>query len=205
MDPHDRSDGRHPATAAAGLLAGAQRVRAGNDLRLADRLDEWRSAAVVEEAARNRSRRAWIRRLRDEDRSVVGVLLGAVRTGDRCCVGTVAGELHSGVAVAVGADVLVLDAGGGTTVFVALDAVTAIGAGRATADGDRAQRNLGDALRLLDPGTELRITTRAGGTVRSGRLVGVGTDVVTLERDVELLLHVPLSALVSVRIDEPLD
>lgn len=203
MDPRDLSDGRSPGAGSAGLLAGARRVQAGNDLRLADRLDEWRSAAVVEEAARNRSRRAWLRRLRDEDRSVVSVLLGAVRTGDRCCVGTVAGELHSGVAVAVGTDVVVLDAGGGTTVFVALDAITEIGAGRATADGDRAPRSLADALRLLDPGTELRITTRAGGTVRSGRLVGVGTDVVTVERNVDLLLHVPLAALVSVRIDEP--
>lgn len=205
MDARDGSDGPHPATGAAGLLTGAGRLRSDQDRRLAGRLDEWRSVAVVDEAARTRARRAWLRRLRDDDRSVIGVLLGAARTGDRCCLGTVTGELHSGVVVAVGADVVILDAGCGTTLFVALDAITEIGAGRATADGDRAPRDLADALRLLDPGTELRITTRAGGTIRSGRLVGVGVDVVTLERDVGLLLHVPVSALVSVRVDEPID
>jgi hypothetical protein len=169
---------------------------------LAGRFERWLSEATVEEAARNRARRAWLRRVRDEDRSVVGLLLGSARRGERIGLGTIAGDMVRGVVLAVGTDVVVLDTGGATA-LVALDAVTELLAGTTMDDGEAVSRTLADALRLLEPGTELRVTTRAGGAVRVGRLVSVGLDVLTLEADARLLLHVPIAALVCVRVDEP--
>jgi hypothetical protein len=195
--PHD------PGT--ADRADGASLVHEGEERRLSGRLERWLSEATVEEAARTRARRAWLRRLRDEDRTVSGLLLGAVDAGQRVCVGTVAGDRLSGRVLGVGTDLVVLEGRGGRPVLIALDTVTEVAAGTAASTSPPCERTMAEALRLLEPGVELRITTRAGGDTRVGRLVGVGVDVVTLERDAALLLHVPLWALVAVRVGEPVD
>jgi hypothetical protein len=205
MDRHHAAGRQAQHTDAHELRAGADRLQSEVGRRLSGRLEAWLSEAVVEEAARTRARRAWLRRLRDEDRSVVGLLLGAASRGERLSLGTVTGDIFSGLVLAVGADVVVLEGAGGATVLVALDAVTEVACGTAVDTAEPGTRTLADALRLLDPGTEIRITTRAGGATRIGHLAAVGRDVVSLERDARVLLHVPLQAIVAVRVEEPVD
>jgi hypothetical protein len=146
-------------------------------------LDEGR----VREAGAARARERWLRTAAAEDVSLAGALLDLAEAATPVVVATSAGRVHSAVVAAVGADVVVLRPPTGALVLVPLGAVTWVrpvegalpGGGRAVPSGPWLVDLLG---RVADRGDRVALWVAGGGTL-SGRLAGVGIDVVRLEPD----------------------
>ena len=146
-------------------------------------LDEGR----VREAGAARARGRWLRAAADEDTSLAGALVDLAEAAAPVVVATTAGRVHQAVVAAVGADVVVLRPSSGVLVLVALDAVVWVRPveGALPTGGREAPAGplLVDLLAgVAERGDRVALWLR-GGVTLSGRVAGVGVDVVRLDPD----------------------
>ncbi|MBW8826623.1 MAG: hypothetical protein JF603_09780 [Acidobacteria bacterium] len=153
-----------------------------DDAELVELLDEARTARAL---ASRRGRRVLGRAASDAG-TLAGALVDLAEAGATAVVRTSAGTTAAGLVVGVGRDVVVVG-----DRWVRLDAVTVVRPGAApptpggAPDGDRPGRGA-TLLELLgglvDDGPWLQLTV-VGGERLSGRIVAVGSDVVTIAAD----------------------
>jgi hypothetical protein len=140
-------------------------------------LDEGR----VREAGAARARWRWLRQAAGEDASVVGTLVDLAERSADAAVATVAGRVHRSVVAAVGADVVVLRPPSGALLLVPLSAVAWVRPGAPPPPAGTRPAPAGpcllDLLALAAERGDRVALTLAGGTTVTGRLEGVGTDV----------------------------
>jgi hypothetical protein len=163
-------------------------VDAGSDL--SARLERWAAEARVDDAARARSREAWLRRQAAEEGTLAGVLSDLLDAAAPVTVQTRGGGRHGGVVRTVGADFVALGSpgrrGSEVVVAVALRAVASVrtvpGAPDVTGD-----RRSGGSLRLADVVAGLvaerepvRVMTDDGEAI-AGVVVSVGRDVAVVQ------------------------
>lgn len=179
--PHDDGSDLTPAarSAAGGVLG-------GHDV-LARSLERWAADALVDEAARRRTRERWLRLQAEEEASVLGALVDlAERAGP--VVLDVGEQRLRGRIVGVGADFLALRSDRGQHVLVRTNAIEVVRAepGRRRVVGDRAVLVEVSLAAVVGPlaadRPEVLIRTRSGQAVR-GELRSAGTDVVRVRTD----------------------
>jgi hypothetical protein len=146
-------------------------------------------AARADEAARSRVRERWLRQQAEEGARLSGTLLDLAELGVHVAVRTASGRSWQGTVVAVGRDFCVLRGPWGPDTCLSLGAVTLVRPGaRAaapTAAGDRVaplDLTLRELLARLAGGRPEVGVVSAGEGV-SGRLQGVGVDVLSLQLD----------------------
>lgn len=166
-------------SAAGGVLGGTEG--------LARSLERWAADALVDEAARQRTRQRWLRVQAEEEASTIGALVDLAERG-RPVVLDVGEHRVRGTIVGVGADFLALRSERDQDVLVRTDAVEVVRAepgGRAVI-GDRTVlvEVALDAVvgPLAADRPEVLIRTRSGQVVR-GELRSAGADVVRLRTD----------------------
>lgn len=189
-----------PLAAAAGGVLGATGA-------LSRSLERWAADAMVDEAARLRTRQRWLRIQAEEEASVLGALVDlaerrrpvALDVGDHRVRGALAG---------IGADFVALRSDRGQHVLVRTDAVDVIRAepGERGVVGDRAVLVEVTLAAVMGPlateRPEVLVRTRSGQVVR-GELRSAGTDVVRLRADGDppAPVWVPLGAIDVLVID----
>jgi len=146
-------------------------------------LDEGR----VREAGAARARERWLRAAAAEDASLAGALVDLAEAALPVVLATTAGRVHQAVVAAVGADVVALHPPSGALVLVSLGAVAWVRPveGVLPAGGREAPAGpvLVDLLgRVAERGDRVTLWL-GGGTTLSGRVVGVGVDVVRVDPD----------------------
>lgn len=166
-------------SAAGGVLGGTEG--------LARSLERWAADALVDEAARQRTRQRWLRVQAEEEASTIGALVDLAERG-RPVVLDVGEHRVRGTIVGVGADFLALRSERDQDMLVRTDAVEVVRAepgGRAVI-GDRTVlvEVALDAVvgPLAADRPEVLIRTRSGQVVR-GELRSAGADVVRLRTD----------------------
>lgn len=180
MHHDDGSDLPAAARAAAGgVLGGADALTRA--------LERWAADALVDEAARQRTRQRWLRLQAEEEASTLGTLVDLAEQG-RPVVLDVGDHRVRGVIVGVGADFLALRSERDQDVLVrtaAIEVVRSEPGGRPVI-GDRAvlvEVALDGVVGpLAADRPELLIRTRSGQVVR-GELRSAGTDVLRLRTD----------------------
>ncbi|HAS10346.1 MAG TPA: hypothetical protein DCS55_07495 [Acidimicrobiaceae bacterium] len=179
-------------SAAGGVLGGTDG--------LARSLERWAADALVDEAARQRTRQRWLRVQAEEEASTIGALVDLAERG-RPVVLDVGEHRVRGTIVGVGADFLALRSERDQDVLVRTDAVEVVRAepgGRAVI-GDRTVlvEVALDAVvgPLAADRPEVLIRTRSGQVVR-GELRSAGADVVRLRTngDPPAPVWIPLAA-----------
>jgi hypothetical protein len=146
-------------------------------------LDEGR----VREAGAARARQRWLRAAAAEDASLAGALVDLAEGAAPVVLATTAGRVHRAMVAAVGADVVVLRPPSGALVLVPLGAVAWVrpvqgalpSGGREAPTGPLLVDLLG---RVAERGDRVALRL-AGGVTLSGRVAGVGVDVLRLEPD----------------------
>ena len=180
MHHDDGSDLSAAARSAAGGVLGGTGA-------LARSLERWAADALVDEAARQRTRQRWLRIQAEEEASTVGALIDLAERG-RPVVLDVGDHRIRGVIVGVGADFLALRSERDQDVLIRTAAVEVVRAepGGRTVIGDRSVlvEVALDAVvgPLAADRPEVLIRTRSGQVVR-GELRSAGTDVVRLRTD----------------------
>lgn len=177
----DQEWGDELSRAAPGVLGGT------GDL---DRsLERWAADALVDEAARRRTRERWLRIQAEEEASFAGTLVDLAEHG-RPAVLDVAGERVRGRLVGVGADFVAVRTDRRQDALVPFDAIEAVRPEPGAADVRGARSaTLDVALHaVLGPiaadRPDVLVRTRHGVALR-GRLRSAGTDVLRLRLDVE--------------------
>ena len=167
------------ASAAAGVLGGTDA--------LARSLERWAADAMVDEAARQRTRQRWLRIQAEEEASVLGALVDLAERG-RPVVLDVGDHRIRGAVVGIGADFLAVRSDRGQDVLVRTAAIEVVRAepGERAVVGDRAalvEVALGAVVGpLAAERPDVVVRTRSGQVVR-GELRSAGTDVVRLRTD----------------------
>jgi hypothetical protein len=146
-------------------------------------LDEGR----VREAGAARARQRWLRAAAAEDASLAGALVDLAEGAGPVVLATTVGRVHQAVVAAVGADVVVLRPPSEALVLVPLGAVAWVrpvqgalpSGGREAPTGPLLVDLLG---RVSERGDRVALWL-AGGVTLSGRVAGVGVDVLRLEPD----------------------
>lgn len=146
-------------------------------------LDEGR----VDEAGTARERRRWLRAAAAEDATLAGALVDLAEGAVPVVLVTTAGRTHSAVVAAVGADVVVLRPASGALVLVPLGGVAEVRPvdGRLPTGGREAPAGplLVDLLGgVAERGDRVALWLE-GGVTLTGRVAGVGVDVLRLEPD----------------------
>ena len=157
------------------------------DADLAHMLDAARGA----EAARQRSAQRWLRQQAQEEARLTGVLLSAAEQAATVVVRTTSARSYSGAVTSVGGDFIALHTSTGASVFIKLDAITVVQLERtilsaAAADDRGPGRDVLLQEALVDlagdrPDVSVYCLGQADAVV--GRLIAVGSDVVTLQVD----------------------
>ena len=181
MHHDDGTDLPRRAAAAGGVLGGTDE--------LARSLERWAAEAMVDEAARQRTRQRWLRLQAEEEASLLGALVDLAERGRPRGARRAATSACGARSSAIGADFLAVRSDRGQDVLVRTGAVDVVPgrAGRA-----RRGRRSGRARRghprcaslgpLAAERPEVVVRTRAGQVVR-GELRSAGTDVVRLRAD----------------------
>jgi hypothetical protein len=190
--------GSHAASA-GGLLGGADA--------LSRSLERWAADAMVDEAARARTRQRWLRIQAEEESSTLGALLDLAERRRPVAL-DVGNHRVRGALVGIGADFLALRSDLGQHVLVRTDAVDVIRAepGDRGVVGDRAVLVEVTLAAVVGPVAadrpEVLVRTRSGQVVR-GELRSAGTDVVRLrvDGDPPAPVWVPLAAVDVLVID----
>ena len=170
---------RSLAAAAGGILGGTDA--------LARSLERWAADAMVDEAARQRTRQRWLRVQAEEEASVLGTLVDLAERA-RPVVLDVGQQRIRGTVVGIGADFLAVRSDRGQDVLVRTAAVEVVRAepGERGVVGDRAVLVEVALAAVVGPLAAERpdvvIRTRSGQVVR-GELGSAGTDVVRLRAD----------------------
>lgn len=172
---------------AAGSLASAASGLLGGTDALAHALERWAADALVDEAARQRTRQRWLRIQAEEEASILGALLDLAERA-RPVVLDVGDHRIRGAVVGIGADFLAVRTDRSQDALVRTDAVEAVRAepGAPGVVGDRAVLVEVTLAAVLGPlaaeRPEVLVRTRSGHTVR-GELRTAGTDVIRLRAD----------------------
>ena len=170
---------RSLAAAAGGILGGTDA--------LARSLERWAADAMVDEAARQRTRQRWLRVQAEEEASVLGTLVDLAERA-RPVVLDVGQQRIRGTVVGIGADFLAVRSDRGQDVLVRTAAVEVVRAepGERGVVGDRAVLVEVALAAVVGPLAAERpdvvVRTRSGQVVR-GELGSAGTDVVRLRAD----------------------
>jgi hypothetical protein len=176
----------HGADLPHSLAAAADGVLGGTD-ELARSLERWAADAMVDEAARQRTRQRWLRIQAEEEASVLGALVDLAERG-RPVVLDVGDQRLRGTIVGIGADFLAVRSDRGQDVLVRTDAVEVVRAepGERAVVGDRAALVEVTLAAVVGPlaaeRPDVAVRTRSGQVVR-GELRSAGTDVVRLRAD----------------------
>jgi hypothetical protein len=168
-------------------------------------LERWIAEGAVDEAARARARRGWLREQAAASTTFVAVLADLVDRGRPVLVQSTTGSRHRGRIAALGADFVALTTDHGALVLVAHHAIAAV----RSEPGDPPMRSmrspdLGLSLAqiLAELGEERpRVAIATDGSNQiMGELVSVGVDVVTvrLDGDARATVYVPLGAVCEV-------
>jgi hypothetical protein len=190
---------RSLASAAGGVLGGTDE--------LARSLERWAAEAMVDEAARQRTRQRWLRIQAEEESSVLGALVDLAERGRPVAL-DVGDQRLRGAVVGIGADFLAVRSDRGQDVLVRTDAVEVVRAepGERAVVGDRAalvEVTLGAVVGpLAAERPDVVVRTRSGQVVR-GELRSAGTDVMRLRADGDppTPVWVPLAAIEVLVID----
>lgn len=142
--------------------------------------------ARADDQAQGRARERWLRRQAEESATLVGTLLDLAESGVDVALSTLGGRRHDGPIVGLGIDVVVLE-DRNERVAVRLPAITTVrprpGAALVVAAGDRAavlDLTFVELLaRFVDERPDVSVALLSGEAV-TGRLVGVGTDVLSI-------------------------
>jgi hypothetical protein len=170
----------------AAARAAAPGVLGGTDA-LARSLERWAADALVDEAARQRTRQRWLRIQAEEEASTLGALVDLAE-GGRPVVLDVGDHRIRGTIVGIGADFLAVRSERDQDVLVRTEAVEVVRAepGGRPVTGDRTvlvEVALGAVVGpLAADRPEVLVRTRSGQVVR-GELHSAGTDVVRLRTD----------------------
>lgn len=174
--------------------------------------ERWLAHLHVDDAARARARRHWLRSAAEEDASLAGVLLDLAERDVGVVVTTAAGRRHVGVIAVVGADFVAVRTPSGRHVLLRHTVVTSV---RASPDevgpiGDREVTSTGtltDVMILL-AGERLPATLVVGAHESvSGELRSVGQDVVVVRTEGErpATVYVSTERVDEVALDGPPD
>jgi hypothetical protein len=199
---HDHDGAELPrslAAAAGGILGGTDA--------LARSLERWAADAMVDEAARQRTRQRWLRVQAEEEASVLGTLVDLAERA-RPVVLDVGQQRIRGTVVGIGADFLAVRSDRGQDVLVRTAAVEVVRAepGERGVVGDRAVLVEVALAAVVGPLAAERpdvvVRTRSGQVVR-GELRSAGTDVVRLRADGDppAPVWVPLEAIDLLTVD----
>lgn len=156
----------------------------GGDDGFARALERWAADAVVDEAARQRTRQRWLRAQADEEASLVGTLLDLAERG-RVVTLDLGEHRVRGRIVGIGGDFLALRSDRDQHVLVRTNAVEVVRGepGAAAVTGDRTAVVEAGLAGVLGPlaaeRPEILVRTTAG-TVVCGELRSAGIDVVQL-------------------------
>lgn len=199
MDHDDGTDLPGDFASAAGVLGGTDA--------LARSLERWAADAMVDEAARQRTRQRWLRIQADEEASVIGTLVDLAERG-RPVVLDIGDHRLRGAVVGIGADFLAVRSDRGQDVLVRTGAVEVVRAepGERAVVGDRAALVEVTLAAVVGPLSaerpEVVVRTRSGQIVR-GELRSAGTDLVRLRADGDppAPVWVPLEAIDLLVID----
>ena len=199
MDHDDGTDLPGDLASAAGVLGGTDG--------LARSLERWAADAMVDEAARQRTRQRWLRIQADEEASIIGTLVDLAERG-RPVVLDIGDHRLRGAVVGVGADFLAVRSDRGQDVLVRTGAVEVVRAepGERAVVGDRAALVEVTLAAVVGPLSterpEVVVRTRSGQIVR-GELRSAGTDLVRLRADGDppAPVWVPLEAIDLLVID----
>lgn len=189
------------------VVGAAGRVLGGTDA-LARSLERWAADARVDEAARQRSRRRWLRVQAEEEASLVGALVDLAERGRPVSLDVGSHRLRGRV-VGIGGDFLALRSDRGQDVLVRTAAVEVVRAdpGARAVVGDRAALLAVSLDAVVGPlaaeRPDVLVRTRSGTVVR-GELRSAGTDVLRLRTEgaPPAPVWVPLDA-VDVLVIEP--
>ncbi|MDQ3146827.1 MAG: hypothetical protein M3R01_07820 [Actinomycetota bacterium] len=155
---------------------------------LYDLLDE--EAAATRRAARVRER--WLRRAAEESATFAGTLLDLAEAGAAVTIHLQGGQRRGGRVVGLGADFVALRAvygAGGEDRWIRLAAITRVrvepGSASVAAEGDRPAPTEVDLLGVLaDAAADASpVVLSVGDETLSGRIVAVGTDVISIRSD----------------------
>ncbi len=155
---------------------------------LSAELARWAAEGRSAEAVGSRSRERWLRQQAEESATWLGVLLDLAEQGRSVVAELSSGGSACGELVGVGEDVCLLSGGAGRpTTLVALAHVAAVRArvpAMDVATGDRLpplRLDLLGALARLAAEREPARLGLAGGREATGRILGAGSDVLTLD------------------------
>lgn len=186
-------------TAAGGVLGGTDAF--------ARSLERWAADAMVDDAARQRTRQRWLRIQAEEEASVAGALVDLAER-NRPVVLDVGRHRLRGRIVGVGSDFVAMRTDRDQDVLVRTDAVEVVRAepGQRAVVGDRAALLEVTLAAVVGPLSadrpEVMIRTRSGAVAR-GELRSAGTDVLRLRGDGDppAPVWVPLAAVDVLVID----
>ena len=197
MDPQSSPDSHGSAVDGSASYAPPGMLGGG----FSERLERWAAEALVDDAARRRSRERWLRQQAEEETSLRGLLVDLAERGTPVAVHTRGGRRHRGIVRAVGADFVAL-ATGAADVIVALAVVSSVRTrpGEVPPLGDRPVTT---SLRLVEVLAELAaereralVTMSDGGDTVAGEVRSVGQDVVVVRTSGQppAIAYVPLDA-----------
>lgn len=163
--------------------------------------------ARISESARARAREHWLRQQAREAATFAGILRALSERGGEVFAWTYDGGTATGIVEAVSSELaLVASAGGGQTWIVrgALSGVTALSEGldAGVASDDRGPTSAMTLGGLLAELAEARasLTARCGGREEVGRLIGAGSDVLTLRLPEGGITYFPVTGLSLLRL-----
>jgi hypothetical protein len=178
---------------------------------VADEFERWLGELRVDDDARARARRHWLRTAAEEDASLPGVLLDLAERGATVAVVTTLGRRHHGPVVVVGEDFVALRTGTDRHVVLRLDGVATI---RVVDDGvaPLGDREVAATLLLVDVLIGLsadRLDASlllASGDQVAGEVRSVGHDVVVVRTHdaPHTTTYVRLDSIVEVAQDGPI-
>jgi sRNA-binding regulator protein Hfq len=167
-------------------------------------LTAWVARLAADDAARERSRAAWLQRQAEDEGTFAGVLADLAERGRAVVVHLHNGRRHRGALAALGADFVILANGEGREVLVRRDAIASVHTlpGEPLTIGDRlviSEATLGEALSALgeERARVLVMGLDAGAGVR-GELRSVGADVLTVRQDGGATAYVALASVAEV-------
>jgi hypothetical protein len=175
------------------------------------RFERWLAELRVDEAARSRARRHWLRSAAEEDATLAGVLLDLAERAATVAVVTTTGRRHHGRLVTVGADVVVVRSDAARHLVLRLAAVSSV---RAVSEpvAPVGARSLRSAHRFVDvlvalAAERLDASLLLGnGEVVTGEVRSVGQDVAVVrggDRE-PTVTYVALDAIEALALDGPL-
>ena len=163
-------------------------------------LERFAAEAGAEEAVRRLGHEAWLRQRSEEASHLQGLLTDLAERRDSVGVSLSSGDHRNGHIEVVGTDFIGLRLGDGGLSLLALTSIAYLRlvGDRPTPAGDTDLH--GVLERLLSDQPHVTIVVAGSTAAQTGTLERLGKDLAMLRADDGSMLHVPLSALVEVRL-----